>query len=95
MGDLLLGRNPEVTSGLVGGENQSEATLAGGSLERMRGGPVAGLGVNEGPLEGPDGGGRGVGDGPGGLSIKYFFVKSFSRNFCIFPVGIFNEKLTD
>ena len=69
MGDLLLGRNPEVTSGLVGGENQSEATLAGGSLERMRGGPVAGLGVSEGPLEGPDGGGRGVGDGPGGLLI--------------------------
>ena len=70
MGDLLLGRNPELISGLVGGEYQSEATLAGGCRERIRGG-AGGLGVGE----GPDGGGLGVGDGPGGLIIKYYIVK--------------------
>ena len=71
MGDLLLGRNPEeLISGLVGGEYQSEATLAGGCRERIRGG-AGGLGVGE----GPDGGGLGVGDGPGGLRIKYYIIK--------------------
>ena len=68
--DLLLGRNPELISGLVGGEYQSLATLAGGCRERIRGG-LGGLGVGE----GPDGGGLGVGDGPDGLIIKYYIIK--------------------
>ena len=75
MGDLLLGRNPELISGLVGGEYQSEATLAaGGCRERIRGGE-GGLGVGEGR---PGGEGLGVGDGPpdGGLIIKYYILNT-------------------